>query len=128
MALPRGAPDFNKTFDVALHLGTLVAVVVYFWEEVVLYTASWFRSVRKRAIANPDEKIAWLVFVATIPAAIAGAVGEATIEKHLGQPWQIAINLARLRNPALGRRPQRTVAQARGHRALDRPRRWALRS
>ena len=87
-------PDFNKTFDVALHLGTLVAVVVYFWEEVVLYTGAWFRSVRKRAITNADEKIAWLVFVATIPAALVGAVGEATIEKHLGQPWQIAINLA----------------------------------
>jgi undecaprenyl-diphosphatase len=87
-------PDFNKTFDVALHLGTLVAVVVYFWEEVVLYTGAWFRSVRQRAITNADEKIAWLVFVATIPAALVGAVGEATIEKHLGQPWQIAINLA----------------------------------
>ncbi|HEY7149449.1 MAG TPA: undecaprenyl-diphosphatase UppP, partial [Gaiellaceae bacterium] len=87
-------PDFNKTFDVALHLGTLVAVVVYFWDEVVLYTASWFRSVGKRSITNADEKVAWLVFVATIPAALVGAVGEATIEKHLGQPWQIAINLA----------------------------------
>jgi undecaprenyl-diphosphatase len=87
-------PDFNKTFDVALHLGTLVAVVVYFWEEVVLYTGAWFRSVGKRAITNPDEKIAWLVFVATIPAALVGAVGESTIEAHLGQPWQIAINLA----------------------------------
>ena len=87
-------PDFNKTFDVALHLGTLVAVIIYFWQEVVLYVAAWFRSVARRAIVTPDEKIAWLVFVATIPAAIAGALGEDTIEKHLGAPWQIAINLA----------------------------------
>jgi undecaprenyl-diphosphatase len=87
-------PDFNKTFDVALHLGTLVAVVVYFWDEVVGFTVAWFKSVRKRAITNADEKIAWIVFFATIPAAIAGALGEETIEKHLGQPWQIAINLA----------------------------------
>ena len=86
--------DFNKTFDVALHLGTLVAVIIYFWQEVVLYVAAWFRSVARRAIVTPDEKIAWLVFVATIPAAIAGALGEDTIEKHLGAPWQIAINLA----------------------------------
>jgi len=86
--------DFNKTFDVALHLGTLVAVIIYFWQEVVLYVAAWFRSVARRAIVTPDEKIAWLVFVATIPAAIAGALGEETIEKHLGAPWQIAINLA----------------------------------
>jgi undecaprenyl-diphosphatase len=87
-------PDFNKTFDVALHLGTLVAVVVYFWEDVVRYTIAWFRSVGKRAITNADEKIAWMIFFATIPAALFGALGEETIEKHLGQPWQIAINLA----------------------------------
>ena len=86
--------EFNKTFDVALHLGTLVAVVVYFWQEVVLYVGAWFRSVAQRAIRTPDEKIAWLVFVASVPAAIAGVAGESTIEKHLGQPWQIAINLA----------------------------------
>ena len=85
--------DFNKTFDVALHLGTLVAVIVYFWDDVVRFVAAWFRSVGRRAITTADEKIAWLVFVATIPAAIAGAAGEETIEKHLGQPWQIAINL-----------------------------------
>jgi undecaprenyl-diphosphatase len=87
-------PDFNKTFDVALHLGTLVAVVVYFWDEVVTFTIAWCRSVGKRAITNADEKIAWMVFFATIPAALFGALGEETIEKHLGQPWQIAINLA----------------------------------
>jgi undecaprenyl-diphosphatase len=87
-------PDFNKTFDVALHLGTLVAVVVYFWEDVVHFVVAWFRSVGRRSIQTADEKIAWLIFVATIPAALAGALGEETIEKHLGNPWQIAINLA----------------------------------
>ena len=86
--------EFNKTFDVALHLGTLVAVIAYFWDDVVRFVAAWFRSVAKRAIGTADEKIAWLVFVATIPAAIAGAAGEETIETHLGAPWQIAINLA----------------------------------
>ena len=87
-------PDFNKTFDVALHLGTLVAVVVYFWADIVRLVAAWFRSVGRRAIETPDEKIAWLVFVASIPAALAGALGEKAIEDHLGDPWQIAINLA----------------------------------
>jgi len=41
-------PDFNKTFDVALHLGTLVAVVAYFWADVTLYVGAWFRSVARR--------------------------------------------------------------------------------
>jgi undecaprenyl-diphosphatase len=86
--------DFNKTFDVALHLGTLVAVIVYFWEDVARLVAAWFRSVARRAIRTADERIAWLVFVATIPAGLAGAAGEETIENNLGEPWQIAINLA----------------------------------
>jgi undecaprenyl-diphosphatase len=87
-------PDFNKTFDVALHLGTLVAVVAYFWDDILRLIAAWFRSVARRAIETADERVAWLVFVASIPAAIAGAAGESVIEEHLGAPWQIAINLA----------------------------------
>jgi undecaprenyl-diphosphatase len=87
-------PSFNKTFDVALHLGTLVAVVAYFWEDVVRYLSAWFRSVGRRSVTTVDERIAWWIFFATIPAAIAGAIGEEPIEKHLGQPWQIAIFLA----------------------------------
>jgi len=87
-------PDFNKTFDVALHLGTLVAVVAYFWSDVVSYVGAWIASVRRRSIKTPDERLAWGVFFATIPAALAGAAGEETIENHLGQPWQIAIFLA----------------------------------
>jgi undecaprenyl-diphosphatase len=87
-------PDFNKTFDVALHLGTLVAVVLYFWRDVVRLLRAWFRSVRRRAISTAEEQVAWIVVVATVPAAIAGAAGESFIEDHLGQPWQIAIFLA----------------------------------
>jgi undecaprenyl-diphosphatase len=86
--------SFNKTFDVALHLGTLAAVVVYFWEDVVRYVTAWLRSVSRRSISGPDERIAWYVFAATIPAALAGAAGEDFIEEKLGQPWQIAIFLA----------------------------------
>src|SRR5919201_1838656 len=86
--------DFNKTFDVALHLGTLVAVVVYFWSDVVRYLGAWFVSVRERSVTTIDQRIAWWIFFATIPAAIAGALGEDTIETKLGQPYQIAIFLA----------------------------------
>jgi undecaprenyl-diphosphatase len=86
--------SFNKTFDVALHLGTLVAVVVYFWSDIVRYVVAWAGSIRRRSVSTPDERIAWAVAAATIPAAIAGAAGEEFIEKKLGQPWQIAITLA----------------------------------
>ena len=86
--------DFNKTFDVALHLGTLVAVVVYFWRDLVRYGTAWFGTVRRRSVSEPDERIAWYLLAAPIPAALAGAAGENVIEEHLGQPWQIAILLA----------------------------------
>ena len=87
-------PGFNKTFDVALHLGTLVAVAAYFRRDVAALAAAWLRSIRRRAIEEPEEKVAWLVAIATVPAAIAGAAGESVIEDELGQPWQIAILLA----------------------------------
>jgi undecaprenyl-diphosphatase len=86
--------EFNQTFDVALHLGTLVAVVAYFGREIVTLVAAWLGSVRRRRIEGADERIAWFVFVATIPAAVVGAAGESFIAERLGEPWQIAILLA----------------------------------
>ncbi len=87
-------PAFNKTFDVSLHLGTLVAVVAYFWADIGRLIAAWWRSVRARAIRDVDERVAWVVIIATIPAVIVGAAAGGFIEDHLGEPWQIAIFLA----------------------------------
>ena len=85
---------FNQTFDVALHLGTLVAVVGYFWRDLVVLVGAWFRTLRTRRLETAEERIAWFVFVATIPAALIGLAGEDVISEHLGEPWQIAIFLA----------------------------------
>ena len=85
---------FNQTFDVALHLGTLVAVGAYFWGDIVRLVAALGGSVARRRIESPDERIAWFVVVATIPAGVAGLAGEDWIADHLGEPWQIAILLA----------------------------------
>jgi len=86
--------EFNKTFDVALHLGTLVAVIVYFRHELAALVRAWFGTLWRRRIETDDERIAWYVVVATIPAAIVGAAFEDPIDRHLGDPWQIAILLA----------------------------------
>ena len=85
---------FNQTFDVALHLGTLVAVGAYFWGDVVRLVRAFFRSVGRRRIQTPDERIAWFVLVATIPAGVIGLLGEDVIADTLGEPWQIAALLA----------------------------------
>jgi undecaprenyl-diphosphatase len=87
-------PDFNKTFDVSLHLGTLIAVLAYFRLDAIALAGAWFRSIGKRAIETGEERLAWFVVVATIPAGIVGALGESFVEEKLGQPWQIAILMA----------------------------------
>jgi undecaprenyl-diphosphatase len=84
---------FNKTFDVALHAGTLVAVLAYFRSEIRRLLEALWRSLRARVVEGPDQRVAWAIVVGTIPAVIAGGLGESFIEDHLGDPWQIAILL-----------------------------------
>jgi undecaprenyl-diphosphatase len=85
---------FNQTFDVALHLGTLVAVGAYFLSDFVRLVRAWLGSVARRRIESSDERIAWFVLVATIPAGLVGLLGADFIADHLGEPWQIWILLA----------------------------------
>ncbi len=85
--------SFNKTFDVALHAGTLIAAIAYFRHEVVTFTAAFFRSLRRRSIETTEERIAWAIAVGTVPAVIAGGLGAGFIEDHLGEPWMIGIQL-----------------------------------
>jgi undecaprenyl-diphosphatase len=84
---------FNQTFDVSLHLGTLVAVALYFRQDIARLALAWSRTLRSRRIRGADERIAWLVAVASVPAALVGALGEEVIAERLGEPWQIAILL-----------------------------------
>src|SRR5581483_2064324 len=84
----------NKTFDVALHLGTLVGALVYFRVDVARSLAAWVRSIRARSISTPDERVAWALVVVTIPGAFAGATLQGVIEDKLGAPWLIAVMLA----------------------------------
>src|ERR1044072_3951001 len=86
-------PEFNKTFDVALHAGTLIAAIAYFRREVVELTAGFFAAVQQRAIEAPEQRVAVAIAVGTIPAVIAGAIGSDFIDEHLGEPWMIALQL-----------------------------------
>jgi undecaprenyl-diphosphatase len=63
----------SLAFDVFLHLGTLLALLVYFFHDWVRYLRAWWGSVRERRIgADPDRRVAWLLVIATIPAAVIG--------------------------------------------------------
>ena len=87
-------PELNKTFDVALHVGTFVGALVYFRRDVARYLGAWWRSIRRRRVGTTDERLAWVLVVATIPGAAVGALAEDLIEDHLGQVWLIAVMLA----------------------------------
>jgi undecaprenyl-diphosphatase len=88
-----GDAGLQKSFDVALHVGTLIGALVYFRHDVARYAAAWFRSIRARRMSTPDERIAWALFIGTIPGAIAGALFESVIEEKLGAPLLIALML-----------------------------------
>jgi undecaprenyl-diphosphatase len=71
----------SLAFDVFLHLGTLVALLVYFFRDWLRYLGAWVRSVRERRIGDdPERRIAWLLVLATIPAALIGFGLEGFIE------------------------------------------------
>ncbi|MFN8161096.1 MAG: undecaprenyl-diphosphatase UppP [Solirubrobacterales bacterium] len=86
-------PDFNKTFDVALHAGTLIAAIGYFRVEVVSITKGFFSAVRKRAVETTSERLSIAIAIGTVPAVIVGGAGASFIEDKLGAPWMIGIQL-----------------------------------
>ncbi len=84
---------FNKTFDVALHAGTLIAAIAYFRVEVVVLIRSFVEAARQRAIRTDEQRLAVAIAIGTVPAVIVGGVGSSFIDEHLGEPWMIAIQL-----------------------------------
>ncbi len=67
----------SATFDVMLHAGTLVALLIYFWRDVLRLLGAFFASIRDRSLdGDHDRRLAWLLLISTIPAAILGAAFE----------------------------------------------------
>jgi undecaprenyl-diphosphatase len=86
-------PAFNKTFDVALHFGTFIALLVYFWRDIGQLLAAWVRTFSTRRLDEPGGRLAWLILLTTIPAAVVGVLLEDVIVHVLGAPWLIAVML-----------------------------------
>ena len=84
----------EKAFDVALHLGTLIAVIAYFRKDLVVYVRDGLRMVVQKEKPRTNEgRLAWLLVVASIPAALFGAIAGNWIDEHLGKPVIIAASL-----------------------------------
>jgi undecaprenyl-diphosphatase len=108
--------QFNKTFDVALHIGTLAGVMVYFRREVAMMLRGLVRLPVTRRVETEDDRLALLMIIGTLPAVVVGAAGEDFIDTRLGEPWQIAILLAGfgLLLAYADRRPERGTLEAIG--------------
>jgi len=81
-----GWPSPSVTFDALAHLGTLLAVVVYFWPDVVALLRGWWRTIRLRRIDTPDGRLAWLIVVSAIPGGVAGLLLDDWFESLFGSP------------------------------------------
>jgi len=87
-------PELQKAFDVALHLGTVVAVIGYFWKDLIVYVREGARLLwRRERPVNAEGRLAWLLVLSSVPAAAVGAIGEEYIDSKLGTPVLIAISL-----------------------------------
>ena len=86
-------PD-NLAFDVVLHLGTLFALVLFFWPEILKYLIAWFQSFSQWDLKNNlNQRLVWYILVATLPAAIVGYFLEEQIENSFRQPILVAFML-----------------------------------
>ena len=84
-----GWEDQGLAFDVAVHVGTLLAIVLYFRAEVAKLTLAWTQSLVKKQHTE-DSRLAWLIILATIPAGLAGVLFNSAIELHLRSSLVIA--------------------------------------
>jgi undecaprenyl-diphosphatase len=84
-----GWPDQGLSFDVAAHVGTMLAVVAYFRSDLIDLVGGFFSGAPGRHDFDP-RRLGWALVVGTIPAALAGLALESTIEAHLRSPALIA--------------------------------------
>jgi undecaprenyl-diphosphatase len=77
-----GWPDQGLAFDVAVHVGTLSAVLIYYRRDLRDMLVAWLRSLTGGA-ASDDSRLVWYLAVATIPAGVVGLVAGDYIELHL---------------------------------------------
>ena len=87
-------PELEKAFDVALHLGTVVAVIGYFRNDLVVYIREGARLLwHREKPVDADGRLAWLLVLSSVPAAAVGALFEEYIDSKLGTPLLIAVSL-----------------------------------
>jgi undecaprenyl-diphosphatase len=84
----------SLAFSVMLHVGTLIALLVYFRDDWLRLVPAWVASIRDRSLADdPDRRLAWLLVATTVPAALAGLLFEDVIETSFRSVGLVALTL-----------------------------------
>ena len=87
-----GWPDHGLSLDVALHVGTAVALLAYFWRTWASLSKAVILGLRHtRARSLPEWRLAWLLVLGSSPGGIAGLLFEEQIEASLRDPTQVAL-------------------------------------
>jgi undecaprenyl-diphosphatase len=73
-------PESGLTFDVALHLGTFLALALYFRQDIVAMVTAFFEALRSRTLDTPSKRLPFLIIAATVPAAVIGKLFEHRVE------------------------------------------------
>ena len=81
-------------FIVGLHVATAIALIVYFWRDWVRIIRGLITSIARREVTNPDQRLAWLLILASIPVCLAGLLLEHWFRTTLSRPVPTAIFLA----------------------------------
>src|SRR5438270_10221075 len=86
--------DGGVAFDVALHWGTLVAVLAVFWRDWIRLITAGLKSLSNRNLQNRDARLFWALVVASVPGAILGKLLNKLAEEELRSPLLIAGTMA----------------------------------
>jgi undecaprenyl-diphosphatase len=85
--------SFYLAYIVALHCATAIALLWFFRADWVRIVSGFFRSVRRRSITDTDERLAWLIVIATIPVGITGLALEHVFRTAFAKPLAAAVFL-----------------------------------
>src|SRR6202522_4118119 len=79
---------------VGLHVATAIAMIAFFWRDWLRIVRGFFSSIGQRRIATPDQRLAWMIILGTIPLGIVGVVLQKEVTKVLAKPELAALFLA----------------------------------
>ncbi|HEY1620850.1 MAG TPA: undecaprenyl-diphosphate phosphatase [Streptosporangiaceae bacterium] len=129
-------------FIVGLHVATALGILIYFWRDWLRIIGGFLSSIRDRHVETVDQKLAWMIIIATIPVGLVGALAQHKVQELFAKPIRAAIflvinglilfaaerfrtrasrqadeDLERQREQAQGHRTRTTAAHASGQRA-----------